>query len=72
VSPYSLSLSVGRWGIWNFMLERDEARRLHSNFAHVVVQPSAHVDYLHAALLVVEEEVVEAPASATIMEPPKL
>jgi hypothetical protein len=54
------------------MLERDEARRLHSNFAHVVVQPSAHVDYLHAALLVVEEEVVEAPASATIMEPPKL
>jgi hypothetical protein len=47
------------------MLERDEARRLHSSFVHEVAQLKAHVDYLQAALQVAKEAVVEAQAVAT-------
>ena len=47
------------------MLERDEARRLHSDSARMVVQLKAHVDYLQVAFQVAEEEVTEARALAT-------
>lgn len=59
VSPYHSSLPARQWGIWGFVLERDEARRLHSNSTRKVVQLKACLDYLQAAILVVEEEVVE-------------
>lgn len=47
------------------MLERDEARRLHSSSVREVVQLKACVDYLQVALLVIEEEVTEARSVAT-------
>ena len=47
------------------MLERDKARRQHSNSAHEVVQLKARLDYLQVALLLVEEEVTEVRSSAT-------
>ena len=47
------------------MLKRDEAHRQHSKFICEVTQLKVHVDYLQAALLVVEEEVAEAWAVAT-------
>jgi hypothetical protein len=43
----------------------DEACWQHSNFVHEVTQLKVHVDYLQAALEVVEEEVAEARAVAT-------
>ena len=46
VSPYPLSLTIGRQEIWSFVLERDEARRLHSNSIHEVTQLKARMDYL--------------------------
>ena len=42
------------------MLERDEAPWLHSNSVCEVAQLKAHVDYLQAALQVVDEEITEA------------
>jgi len=50
VSPRPLSLAIGRQGIWSYVLERDEARQLHSSFVHEVAQLKARVDYLEAAL----------------------
>jgi hypothetical protein len=47
------------------VLERDEAHRLHSNSVREVTELKACVDYLQAALQVIEEEVVEARALAT-------
>ena len=64
VSPHPLSLSIERQGIWNFMLERDEARWLHSNSIREVAHLKACVDYLQATLQVAEEEVAEARALA--------
>lgn len=46
VSPHPLSFSIGWRGIWNFMLERDNARWLHSYSLHEVAQLKAYVDYL--------------------------
>ena len=63
--PPPLSLAIGRQGIWSFVLERDEAHRLHSSFVHEVAQLKAHVDYLQVALQVAEEEVTKARALAT-------
>jgi hypothetical protein len=34
--PRPLSLTIGRQGIWTFVLERDKARRLHSSSIHEV------------------------------------
>lgn len=45
-SPHSPSFSTGQGGIWNFMLERDEACRFHSDSIHEVAQLKAHLDYL--------------------------
>ena len=65
VSPRPLSLSIRRQGIWSFMLERDEAHRLHSNSIREVVRLKARVDYLQVTLQVAKEEVAEAWALAT-------
>lgn len=46
VNPHSPSFSTGRGGIWNFMLERDEARQFHSNSVREVAQLKARLDYL--------------------------
>ena len=45
-SPRPLSLAVGRQGIWRFVLERDEACRLHSSSVREVAQMKARMDYL--------------------------
>jgi hypothetical protein len=47
------------------MLERDKAHRLHSSSVCEVAQLKAHMDYLQAALQVVEEAVTEVWAVAT-------
>ena len=52
------------------MLERDEARRLHSSSFYEVAQLKAHVDYLQVALQVVEEEVTKAWSVATTARVP--
>ena len=49
-SPHPLSLSIGPWGIWSYVLESDEAHRLHSNSIRVVTQLKILVDYLQVAL----------------------
>ena len=46
VSTCPLSLSVGRQGIWSYVLERDEARWQHSNSIHEVTQMKVCMDYL--------------------------
>ena len=63
--PHPLSLTIGRQGIWSFVLKRDEDRRLHSSSIREVAQLKAHVDYLLVALQVAEEEVTEERALAT-------
>ena len=50
VSPRPLSLSIERQGILRYVLERDEARRLHSNSIHEVTQLKVCMDYLQAVL----------------------
>ena len=46
VSPRPLSLTIGRQGIWSFVLERDKARRLHSCSVREAAQLKARMDYL--------------------------
>ena len=65
VSPHPLSLAIRLQRIWSFVLERDEAHRLHSSSIREVVQLKDRMEYLQAALQVVEEEVTEAWALAT-------
>jgi hypothetical protein len=46
VSPRPLSLFIRQQGIWSYVLERDEAHRLHSNSICEVAQLEIHVDYI--------------------------
>jgi hypothetical protein len=46
MSPRPPSLAIGRQGIRIYVLERDDARRLHLSYVHEVAQLKARMDYL--------------------------